>query len=654
MTVVARVIPSTQATSQHPMIRSYDIFDTCLTRRVAEPAGVFDRMGERQGLGSHFRFTRQEAEREATRRHGEATLAEIYDILGTWLGWDAEMRNEMMAAELAEETRQLIPVPQTLQHLEACRAAGASVVFLSDMYLPSAFLIERLREHGFHQQGDLLLVSCEARKLKSNGQLFEEAAKIHGKQDWEHIGNHLTADVRGAERAGLKGIYFPEGNLTPHESRLLAWSKQGEPVGAAWATAARQARLALGRLNGQEHEIAAVAAGVAAPLLVAYVTWLVQRAAHHGLDRLYFLARDGQILRDLFIRVAKAKGLSIEARYLHASRIALRFPRRFPMSDEDTAGVFQANDAVPVSVVALRLGISEPELRRLLPANCRSGQGIPKRKVPECREALASVEACALLNPVAAERARLLEAYLRQEGLMDGENYGLVDLGWGGSLQAGIQKAVADAAHPAAIRGFYLGLRGLPSAELSAEAFAFDYRRMATPDVAWFSTLAELFSQADHGSTLGFQSTPQGGITPLLDEQDSDHPGVPNWLALHRGAVHGFADAVIAANALPDSPDSLIRLLRDHLRWFYFFPSKAEAGVWGACRFSSHGSASIREPLAPLPRSPKDLLWTLGIRRFGAGKAIWPHGAAARWPAPIARLARLVHRIVNRIRPLQW
>ena len=155
-------------------------------------------------------------------------------------------------------------------------------------------------------------------------------------------------------------------------------------------------------------------------------------------------------------------------------------------------------------------------------------------------------------------------------------------------------------------------------------------------------------------STLDFQSSPQGRIPPLLDEQDSDHPDVPNWLDLHRGAVHGFADAVIAAGAIPESPDTLIRLLRDHLRWFYFFPSKVEAGVWGSCRFSSHGDASIREPLAPLPRSLKDLLWTLGIRRFGVGRAIWPHGAAARWPAPIARLARLVHRLVIRIRPHQW
>jgi FMN phosphatase YigB (HAD superfamily) len=636
------------------MIRSYDIFDTCLTRKVAEPAMVFDLMAERLGLGKQFRFNRQEAEREAMRRHGEATLAEIYAILGGWLGWDPDECDKMMTEELAEETQHLIPVPQIREHLEESRAAGARVVFLSDMYLPSTFLIDRLLEHKFYQEGDFLMVSCEVRKSKSSGHLFKEAIKILGAQDWEHIGNHMVTDVKEAKKAGLKASHFPQGNLTPHESRLLAWAKEGEPVGAIWAAAARQARIGLGPLNMQEHQFAAVAAGVAAPLLVTYVTWLCQRAAHHGLEKLYFLARDGQILMDLFVRIAKATGLSIKAHYLYASRIALRFPRCFPMSDEDAAGVFQANDAVPLSVVALRLGISEQELRRLLPVDCRLGESIPKRKIPACREALASPIACAFLNEVAAQRSRLLEDYLRQEGLMNGTKYGIVDLGWGGSLQAGIQKTLEGTILPAGIQGFYLGLRGLPSAELSAEAFAFDYRRIATPDVAWFITLAELFSQADHGSTLGFQSTMQGSIVPQLDELDSDHPGVPDWLDLHRCAILGFAEAVIAANALPDSPSSLIRLLRGHLRWFYFFPTKAEARVWGSCQFSSHGAASIREPLAPCPRSLKDLHWTLGIRRFGAGKAIWPHGAAARMPFLLASFSRLCLKIILRVRPLKW
>ena len=632
-------------------IVSFDVFDTCFTRRVAEPVEVFDRVAQVLGLGKNFRFSRGEAERVASRKHGEATLEQIYRILGDWMGWSADIRDQVLAAELAEETRQLIPIPQILKHLEACRAAGARVVFLSDMYLPSAFLIERLQEHGFYKEGDLLLVSCEVRKSKVKGGLFSEATKLLGKENWHHIGNNLTADVRGAARAGIKGTHFPEGNLTAHESRLLAWSKEGEPLGAAWASAARQARIALGPLKKQEHEVASVAAGVAAPLLVAYVAWLCDRAAHHGLTRLYFLARDGQILMDLFMQIAAAKGLSIEARYLHVSRIALRFPRQFPMSDEESAGVFQANDTLPVTVIALRLGISEIELRQLLPLDCQQIANIPKRKVPACQRALAAARACTVLNPIAAERVRLLESYLRQEGLMGSGTYGIVDLGWAGSLQLGLHKALTSTLDSPEIRGFYLGLCHLPSTELKAEAFAYDYRDDEPQSLEWLTMLAELFTQADHGSTLGFQSTKACGVRPLLDEQDSENPLIPNWLEIYRASIRGFTNVVLAADALPTSPKALVRLLLDNLRHFYFFPSKAEAMAWGACRFSSHGAASIRKPLAPLPCSLRDVVWALGIRRFGGGRAEWPYGVAAKFPIPFDQAFRIFHRIIRKFRP---
>ena len=636
------------------MVSSFDIFDTCLTRRVAEPAIVFDLMAKKLNLGKEFRFNRQESEREASRRYGEATLAEIYEIIGTWLDWDHEKCRIVMAAELAEETQQLIPVPQIRKRLQEYRAAGSRVIFLSDMYLPSAFLCERLREHGFYQEGDLLMVSCELRKSKYSGQLFEEAINIVGRQEWEHIGNNRSADVEAAIRLGLKGTFFPEGNLTAHETRLLAWAKEGAPIGAIWAGAARQARIEMGQLNEHEHEIVAVAAGVAAPLLIAYVTWLCQRAAHHGMDRLYFLARDGQILMDLFMPIARAKGLKIEARYLYASRIALRFPRRFPMTDEDAAGVFQANNSIPISVVALRLGISEAELRRLLPTDCEAGDYISKRMISACREALASPNACVFLNDVAAKRAKLLHDYLEQEGLMDGGNYGIVDLGWAGTLQAGIQKSLRDNMSQSTICGFYLGLGGLRIEGLNAEAFAFDCRRQSCKDVSWFVTLTELFSQANHGSTLGFEYGAEGLIAPLFDELDSNHPIIPNWLDIYRMAIFGCANAVIAANALPPNPCSLIRLFRSHLRWFYFFPTQAEAKVWGECRFSSDGLAAVKKPLAPSPRSLLDLLCSLGLRRFGSGHAVWPQAVAARMPSLIARFARLCQKCILRIRPLNW
>ena len=47
-----------------------------------------------------------------------------------------------------------------------------------------------------------------------------------------------------------------------------------------------------------------VAGGVAAPMLAAYVLWILEDAAARGLGRVYFLARDGQVLYEIARRLA--------------------------------------------------------------------------------------------------------------------------------------------------------------------------------------------------------------------------------------------------------------------------------------------------------------------------------------------------------------
>jgi hypothetical protein len=59
---------------------------------------------------------------------------------------------------------------------------------------------------------------------------------------------------------------------------------------------------------------------VAAPLLVPYVLWLLSDARERGLGRLYFVARDGQVLLAIARRLAPRVGFDGELRYLYGSR----------------------------------------------------------------------------------------------------------------------------------------------------------------------------------------------------------------------------------------------------------------------------------------------------------------------------------------------
>jgi hypothetical protein len=64
-----------------------------------------------------------------------------------------------------------------------------------------------------------------------------------------------------------------------------------------------------------------VAAGVAAPALVAFTLWLLEESERCGLRRLRFLSRDGQVLYELTCRLAAATGSGLDLEYVYSGRI---------------------------------------------------------------------------------------------------------------------------------------------------------------------------------------------------------------------------------------------------------------------------------------------------------------------------------------------
>ena len=52
------------------------------------------------------------------------------------------------------------------------------------------------------------------------------------------------------------------------------------------------------------------------PMLLNYVWWILHQAHQKGLQRLYFLARDGYLLREIALQFCAQFGLKIECRYL--------------------------------------------------------------------------------------------------------------------------------------------------------------------------------------------------------------------------------------------------------------------------------------------------------------------------------------------------
>ena len=114
---------------------------------------------------------------------------------------------------------------------------------------------------------------------------------------------------------------------TRYEKIMQAASARPGDLPGRFALASRAARAEVTVASGHEAMIRDVAAGVAAPALAAFAIWLLEESRRHGLRRLRFLSRDGQVLYELTRRLASAEGGAPDLEYVYTSRLTWSLAR---------------------------------------------------------------------------------------------------------------------------------------------------------------------------------------------------------------------------------------------------------------------------------------------------------------------------------------
>lgn len=311
---------------------SFDVFDTLLVRGHARPRDLFLQLGKalaEKNLSpvppEVFARRREQAELAARQSvpSGEVTLAEIYTALAPAFGWDEATRALARQCELDLEAASLKAVPAMLARVATARADADVVWFLSDMYLPGAFIEQVLRREGFFREGDRLFVSGECRASKHRGDLFTHARAQVAQPitSWRHFGDNPHADELMPHTHGITTELVRDAVLNRYEQLALG------PIEAAlWrsllAGAMRRARLANPETDPARRVIWDTGCDVVGPLVLGFVHWCLTEAQARGLRRLYFVARDGQLPLRVAELLARQWGFAIECRYLYGSRQA--------------------------------------------------------------------------------------------------------------------------------------------------------------------------------------------------------------------------------------------------------------------------------------------------------------------------------------------
>jgi hypothetical protein len=123
-----------------------------------------------------------------------------------------------------------------------------------------------------------------------------------------------------------------------YEQIMAAGSLRPGDLTARFARASRVARAAIETASEHETAIRDVAAGVAAPALVAFIIWIQEQARRRGLRRLRFLSRDGQVLYELTRRLSPLLSVDLDLEYVYCSRLTWSFAATRPAAEAVPTG----------------------------------------------------------------------------------------------------------------------------------------------------------------------------------------------------------------------------------------------------------------------------------------------------------------------------
>ena len=622
---------------------SFDLFDTVFIRGVSEPKDIFWLQGThlfKSGIISvqpeEWVDIRMVAEQDS--RSGqpffETTLQRIYDFIPQSFFINDEHRRVAIQKEIELENKYIQAVPSIIEVIKFIRSKGATICFTTDMYLPQETLrgfIDSKLPLNFHYD---LFVSNSHSKNKHFGELYH-VIKGHYQgrvgARFYHVGDSLHADVEMALKSKWRGVWFDGSQTNRYDTRLISTFKQKDFLSSLINGASKAARASFCSTSKDERVIHEIGASVAGPLLFGFIVWVLKSAQINNIHRLYFLARDGQILKKVADQICEKYNITVENKYLYASRQALHPASIEEVNEEVLDWMFDATHYLSIKTIFKRVNCEPDEFNSNLtnygfPSETwnRNLREAERAKLRHLIESEGTIQRTILFK---SKKARLtLIKYLEQEGA-SGDDWAIVDIGWNGRLQRSLSRALSlDGKRTSPIVGYYFNL--LNQYKAFEDDVLYSYVHENGKDTLHFHTgIVEVFVSADHGSTIGYKLTENGKVEPQL--QSPVNSLAINWglNTLQKGILNYVS---FLTNNLDGNFDAIdyFRVSYKRYETFHLSPTKQEAVTFGNFMFSEQQTDDTFHAFA----SNYSFIDAVKLRLFKQKKfhAEWNEGVLAR------------------------
>ena len=503
---------------------SFDVFDTLITRTTATPKGIFAIMQSElcnnpeyknypESLKKNFYYLRIDAEKisryiqRSKIKVNEITIDDIYNQLGKGFFLSEEEKETLKSLELKTEIKNFIPISENIKKLSDLYYKNKKVILISDMYLQANIIRDFLRPFIPFINEIEIFSSCETLCGKGNGSAFEF---VHNKlgiatKNWYHVGDNEKSDFAQAKKYGINAELYKYPKLQSYEKTILS-EYENDLEYQKLIGLCRNIRL----LNDVKDLKTKTGICLTGPILISYVLLILENSLKQGINRLYFIARDGFVLKEIADILIEKNNYPIKTKYIYGSRIAWRVPS---MISADINSIEETLNYIlyDYESLAKSLGITQDELGKFIDKKYRnkkfnlSEQEHIKNILMNNKNFLDFIIERNML------KRSLIKEYLIQEIDFSDDRFAFVDLCGSGNANNCLSNIINDF-YNGKINIFYMATHKPVNTTEKVERALYKY---CDKPLMWI----EIISRTTQGQTLGYRKdSSTGEIKPVFEE----------------------------------------------------------------------------------------------------------------------------------------
>ena len=444
-----------------PDLYSFDVFDTLIQRKTLVPVGIFYCVKDKIRK-SNIQFPlyfvekyptiRNECEKNVREFYNksllirkddkvEITFEEIFVRMKNVYNLSDEQVEFLKNAEIEAEVANCEARPEGLEMVKELLNDNQKVIMISDMYLSKEIIRKMLVKASPIYKNIPLYLSSEYGYQKVNGKLYYNVFfdLDYNYNNWYHFGDNKISDFKTPKLLGIKAKLHSISKFNKYETAIVSHLNCYD----AYLVSTLFARFR----KTMESDLDYFSFSYISLYMVPYVSWLLKDALKKNIKTLYFVSRDGYLLKIVADAIIKKKKYKIKTRYFYGSRKAWRVASYIDVVDEEFFSLF--GDLVGVknySQLLQALHLDDDKFKELFPDLIEyvNLKRYDKKDLAVIIEVIKKrQEYHNYLLSVSKKLRETVNAYLKQE-INNSENYAFVEYWARGYTQDCLTRLLKD------------------------------------------------------------------------------------------------------------------------------------------------------------------------------------------------------------------